>query len=62
MSKNAENVSPHHRAVPETTRTASGRAVSGKRVASNGSITSVKEGRIRKASGMKEKGASVANR
>jgi len=62
MSKNAENVSPHHRAAPEISRTASGRAVSGKRVTSSGSIANVKEGRIRKASGMKEKVASVANR
>jgi hypothetical protein len=54
MSKNAENVSPHHRAA-EIVRTASGRAASGKRVTSSGSITSVKEGRIRKASGVKEK-------
>jgi hypothetical protein len=58
MSRNAENVSPHHQAV---VRTASGRAVSGKRVGSNGSITSVKEGRVRKTSGMKDKVANIAN-
>jgi hypothetical protein len=59
MSRNAENVSPHHQAV---VRTASGRAVSGKRVASNASMTSVKEGRVRKTSGMKDKVTNIANR
>jgi hypothetical protein len=59
MSRNAENVSPHHQAVVRTT---SGRAVSGKRVASNASMTSVKEGRVRKTSGMKDKVTNIANR
>src|SRR5271163_621486 len=53
MSKNAENVSPHH-SKGEVARTASGRNISGKRIASNGSITAVKEGRVRKASGSRK--------
>ena len=52
MSKNAENVSPHHS--KEVVKTASGRNTSGKRVTSNGSITAVKEGRVRKASGSRK--------
>ena len=59
MSRNAENVSPHHHRTAEIVRTASGRVVSGKRLTSNSSITSVKEGKVRKSSGMKEK---IANR
>ena len=51
MSRNAENISPHPHRPTELARTASGRIVSGKRVASSASAASVKEGRVRKASG-----------
>jgi len=51
MSRNAENISPHPHRPTELARTANGRIVSGKRVASNASVASVKEGRVRKASG-----------
>ena len=54
MSKNAENISPHVRQT-ESTRTASGRVASAKRTASN---ATVKEGRVRKTSGSKERIAS----
>ena len=53
-SKNAENVSPQGR-TSEIVRTTSGRIPSGKRVASSASMSSVKEGRIRKASGQRER-------
>jgi len=47
MSRNSENISPpgHHSKV-EGTRSASGRAVGGKRIASSG----VREGKVRKTS------------
>jgi len=48
ISKNAENISPHHHPrSSELIRTTSSRVTSGKRVGSNGSM---KEGRIRKTS------------
>jgi len=53
MSRNAENISPHVKA--EMVKTASGRVVSGKRVTSS---AAVKEGRVRKPSGSKERVAS----
>lgn len=58
MSKNAENVSPHYSRSSELTRTASSRLASGKRVASNASIGSIKEGRVRKPSAVRERAAS----
>jgi hypothetical protein len=58
MSRNIENISPHQSRQSELARKASGRGA--KRVGSNGSITSVKEGRVRKASGSKERVASSA--
>lgn len=63
MSRNAENISPHgatRTGTGELVRTASGRVVAaaGKRVGSN---ASVKDGRVRKASGsIKERMASGA--
>ena len=65
MSRNAENISPHHHhpRSSELVRTASGRAASGKqRVASTASVTSVKEGRVRKASSSKERVTSGGHR
>lgn len=62
MSRNAENISPHHPRQSELVRTASGRIPSGKRVVSNASISSVKEGRVRKASGSKERVVSGGQR
>jgi cell division cycle 14 len=55
MSKNAENVSPHYSRPSEVVRTTSGRVTSGKRVASNASMGSTKEGRVRKASSARER-------
>lgn len=51
ISRNAENISPHQSRQSEVARAVSGRGA--KRVGSNGSIASVKEGRVRKASGAK---------
>jgi cell division cycle 14 len=59
MSRNAENISPHHARQSESARTVSGRVANAKRVGSSGSVTSVKEGRIRKTSGSKERVTSV---
>jgi cell division cycle 14 len=56
-SKNAENVSPQH-GLPRAT---SSRVPSGKRTGSTASIGAVKEGRVRKASGLRERVASTAN-
>jgi hypothetical protein len=62
MSRNAENVSPHHACPSELVRTASGRVANAKRVGSNASIANVKEGRVRKASGSKERATSGGQR
>jgi hypothetical protein len=62
MSRNAENISPHHPRSSELVRTASGRIPTAKRIGSTASIGSVKEGRVRKASGSKERVASGGQR
>jgi hypothetical protein len=62
-SRNAENISPHHSRSSELIRTASGRVASNKqRVTSTASVTSVKEGRVRKASSLKERVTSGGHR
>jgi cell division cycle 14 len=62
MSRNAENISPHHPRSSELVRTASGRIPTAKRVGSTASIGNVKEGRVRKSSGSKERVASGGQR
>jgi hypothetical protein len=54
MSRNAENISPHGGTRPvggELVRTTSGRVVAGGGKSRVGSNASVKDGRVRKASG-----------
>lgn len=63
MSRNAENISPHHPRSSEIARTTSGRVANGsKRIGSNSSVASVKEGRVRKASSTKERITSATHR